>query len=199
MMNQAFRWATEHSVQEPPSEYYCPTRDIADGRLPKLYQAAISGGLNEKKSSVLTAIVAELAANCFDHNLGSWKDVSGCWFSLHMQDNLLQITIADRGQGILQSLRHADTSLASHSDALLVALTKQISGRQPERRGRGLKYIMKSLNEEFSEAHFLIQTGNAQFETIFPLMGEIIVTDMENRAPFVYGTYAKLEIAMNVK
>ncbi len=135
MVHQAFHWATETSAQEPPTEYYCPTRDIADARLPKLYQEAITNGLSEDNTALLTAIAAELTTNCFDHNLGSWKDISGCWFSFEMQNNVLQIIIGDRGQGILKSLLHADKSLTSHTDALFVALTKQISGRQPENRG----------------------------------------------------------------
>lgn len=199
MIDQAFHWATENSVKDPPPQYYCPTRDIADGRLPKLYQDAIKSGLSEEKAALLTALAAELTSNCFDHNLGAWKDVSGCWFSFELQNNVLQIIIADRGQGILKSLQQADKNLASHADALLVALTKQVSGRYPENRGRGLKFIMKSLNQEFPQAHFIIQTGNAKFEAVFPTEENTVVSFLKTQQVVVHGTYAKLEILLNVK
>lgn len=199
MINKALSWATENFVQEPPSEYYCPTRDIADARFPRLYQTAMASGLSEDKTALLTAIVAELTANCFDHNLGSWKDVSGCWLSFELTENILQITIADRGQGILQSLQRADASLQTHTDALVTALTKQISGRQPENRGRGLKFVIESLNEKFPSAHFTIQTGDALFEATFPLEDKIVISDITSNNSIVYGTYAKLEIVTDVK
>ncbi|MDO8512050.1 MAG: hypothetical protein Q7S57_02160 [bacterium] len=199
MENQAIIWAKENFVNEPPPQYYCPTRDIADGRLPKLYQEAIANGLAEEKTALLTALAAELTTNCFDHNLGSWKDISGCWFSFEVQNNVLRIIIADRGQGVLRSLQQADKNLTSHHDALIVALTKQISGRQPENRGRGLKFIMKSLNQEFPEAHFFIQTGDAKFETVFPINESVVASFVQDKQEFVYGTYAEVEIIMNTR
>lgn len=199
MTDNALSWTTAGIGSEPPADYYCPTRDVADGRLPKLFALAVQNSLSENKASLLTALVAELTANCFDHNLGSWRDIFGCWLSFQYVNQSLAIVVADRGQGILQSLKHVDANLNSDHDALIVALTKQISGRYPEHRGRGLKFIMASLNQEFPRARFIIHTGETRFDAVFPLGNTDLASLLTNPKKTVLGTYAKLVIVNNVK
>ena len=67
---------------------------------------------------------------------------------------------SDRGQGILKTLRQVKPELANDQKALKVAFTEVISGRAPEARGNGLKFVRKIVEENpFS---LLFQTGNAE-------------------------------------
>ena len=196
---QALQWVVSKNGDQPPMEFLCPTRDVADGRLPKLYSEAIHHNFNTNKAALLTALAGELTANCFDHNLGKWRDISGCWFSFSSLEDQLHITIADRGQGILNSLKQADSSLASPHDALVVALTKQISGRQPENRGRGLKFIINALNEHFTGAKFILRSDDAQVVATAPIETSRIVESIQSNQAAVYGTYAEIVIPPETK
>ena len=53
------------------------------------------------------------------------------------------IVIADRGQGILSSINKVKPDIKTDVDALKVAFTEIISGRFPEKRGNGLKFVTK--------------------------------------------------------
>lgn len=51
------------------------------------------------------------------------------------------IVLADRGLGVLETLRQVRLSLPNHIAAVEVAFTEFISGRAPEKRGNGLKSV----------------------------------------------------------
>ncbi|MBI5614261.1 hypothetical protein HY947_05025 [Candidatus Gottesmanbacteria bacterium] len=69
------------------------------------------------------------------------------------------IVLADRGQGILATLRRVKPELSSASAALRVAFTETISGRRPESRGNGLKFVRSVIvDNPFS---LIFQTGDA--------------------------------------
>ncbi|MEK7574532.1 MAG: hypothetical protein AAB514_03325, partial [Patescibacteria group bacterium] len=51
------------------------------------------------------------------------------------------IVLADRGLGILETLRQVRPELQNHVEAVKVAFTEFISGRAPEKRGNGLKLV----------------------------------------------------------
>lgn len=198
MREDALKWVILDIAGEPRSEFYCPTRDVADGRLSKLFIAGISAGLSENNSSLLAAIAGELASNCFDHNLGAWPDITGCWFSFTNTTNGLIVLVADRGQGILKSLQRADSRIISDKQALNIALTEQLSGRKPERRGRGLKFVVNALENQFSNSVFQLFSGNARFAGKFPLDQKIVEYIKTDQVP-IHGTFALLEINVIVK
>lgn len=164
----AFEWATAETPTEPPSEVYCQTRDVAQARVERIRIMLEKKGWREEDAASITAISGELANNSFDHNLGTWRDLPGCWLEVHIQDREVAVSIADRGQGILGSLRRVRPNLKSHSDALFLAFTEQVTGREPEHRGNGLKFVVRSLNK-LSVASFLFQTGNALLEFTPPI------------------------------
>lgn len=199
MAEEALKWIVDSRGFEPNPEYYCATRDIADGRLPRLVSAATSAGFSEERAPLLAALAGELTANCFDHNLGAWRDIPGCWFSFGASDSGLSVVVADRGQGILSSLRRADPSIATDEQALVVALTQQISGRQPEHRGRGLKFIVAALDREFPGSTFRLSSGTARFEGVFPMGSRGVTQCITNARPKLHGTFASLEINADVK
>jgi len=70
----------------------------------------------------------------------------GCWFESQATGRHLWICIADRGQGIFQSLVKVHPELADEQAALHAAFETIISGRAPEQRGNGLKFVKKSLS-----------------------------------------------------
>lgn len=137
----------------------------------------------------LAALAGELASNCCDHNLGAWRDVSGCWFSFSGSKNGITVIVADRGQGILKSLQQADSSINSEEQALNIALTKQLSGRKPERRGRGLKFIVTALDNQLANSSFELFSGHARFSAKFPLNQEII-NYINSDPATIQGTFA---------
>lgn len=190
----ALAWAQSTQGTTPPPEVYCPTRDVADGRLPKLYQLAERSGLSEQRAALLAAVAGELTANCFDHNIGAWLDVPGCWFSFELKDNSIAIEIADRGQGFLSSLKRVKPSLATHQEAIITALTEEISGRAPERRGRGLKFIASSLNGRLPDSHWILQTGNARLAITAPVEPAAIPQKITENNSSILGTYAALSV-----
>ncbi len=135
------RWAT--SIFEPaesPEEFVCRTRDAFSARLGRL-GAFVKAGLKADDLSLVIAAAGEVGNNCFDHNLGAWRDVSGCWFQAQATAGLLWICLADRGQGVFKSLARADPAIPDEQAALVAAFERTLSGRAPENRGNGLKFV----------------------------------------------------------
>lgn len=98
--------------------------------------------------------------NSFDHNLGNWPDILGIFFAYNLRKG--NIVLADRGQGILATLRKVKPELVNHQDALYTAFTEVISGRSPEYRGNGLKFVKNVVTEH--AVHLFFQTGDAQLK-----------------------------------
>ena len=107
--------------------------------------------------SLVSSCVGELGNNSFDHNLGNWPDIPGIFFGYSTQKRY--IVLADRGQGILTTLQRVRPSLRRHTDALRVAFTEVLTGRSPEHRGNGLKYVRKIVTQNDFSLQF--QTGDA--------------------------------------
>ena len=123
------------------SNNICESRDIFNARLDNLYQFS--------KNALLAAVCGEIGNNSFDHNLGNWHDIVGVYLDYDSINKT--IVIADRGQGIRKTLSRVLPDLASDNEALDIAFKKTISGRSPEQRGNGLKFVSKSiLNNNWS-------------------------------------------------
>lgn len=131
--------------EESPPEFVCETRDVFAGRLGRL-AAFADDGLPSADVPLAISAAGEVGNNCFDHNLGNWRDVPGCWFEAQATGGRLWVCIADRGQGVLNSLRHADPSLRDEQQALIAAFERTLSGRAPENRGNGLKFVRNIMN-----------------------------------------------------
>lgn len=74
-MIEAFRWAIVDRGVEPPADVYCRTRDIAVARLDTFRYLTEQSGASRDAAALVTAVAGELTNNCFDHNLGVWRDV----------------------------------------------------------------------------------------------------------------------------
>jgi DNA-binding transcriptional MerR regulator len=152
----AKKWATDHPASQPDLENYCETRDIFQARLECL-QADLAKNINLKLASLISAISGEIGNNSFDHNLGNWPDIMGIFFSYSLSQK--EIVLADRGQGILTTLKRVKPELINHLEALKIAFTQTISGRSPEKRGNGLKFVKNIIIA--NPIGFAFQTGNA--------------------------------------
>lgn len=67
--------------------------------------------------------------------------------------------MADRGLGIFYTLKKVLPRLSTNAEALKVAFTETISGRAPENRGNGLKFVRNVVTQNALTLFF--QTGNA--------------------------------------
>lgn len=153
----AQNWAKSTNPVVPNPDVYCPTREIFQARLEK-FQSVLSKIAPIETVSLITAIAGEIGNNSFDHNLGSWPDIPGIFFSYAVRNR--KVVLADRGQGILTTLKRVRLELTNSSEAMKVAFTETVSGRYPEARGNGLKFVRSIIVKNPFSLRF--QTGNAQ-------------------------------------
>lgn len=134
----ATKWVLD-APKEPDKDFYCPTSSEFKGRLARL-QTSLEKLENIKDYyPLIVAVAGEIGNNSFDHNLGNWPDISGVFFAFDI--NKKQIALADRGLGILKTLRRVRPSIKNDTEALHTAFTEVLSGRAPEARGNGLKFV----------------------------------------------------------
>jgi excisionase family DNA binding protein len=153
-------WAFSQAPFTPEKEFYYQNSSIFQARLTKLESLLQNTKDIETDFSLITSVVGEIGNNSFDHNLGNWPDISGIFFAYDI--NKRMVVLADRGIGILQTLKRVRESLNDDESALEVAFTEIITGRAPEERGNGLKYVRKVVERSSIRLHF--ETGNAQLE-----------------------------------
>lgn len=148
-VNQKLAMGIQWFFGEPSknSQYMCETRDVFKARVDHLDKELLKKFKNhESEIALVSAIIYEIGHNCFDHNLGKWRDVVGCWYQCEVEQNQAWFLLADRGQGILASLKNVVPDLKTDQEALYLAFEKKISGRHPERRGNGLKFVRGVIN-----------------------------------------------------
>lgn len=153
----AERWARNAEPIEIPKDYYCQTKDVFEARYYRLTNELGKIDKIKNLADIIVAITSEIGNNSYDHNLGNWPDIPGIFFA-HDAGNR-KIILADRGRGILKTLQRVRPNLKNHKDALYTAFTEIISGRAPEARGNGLKFVRSALKNLQISIRF--QTGNA--------------------------------------
>jgi len=154
------KWTTSELGNELPANFYCKDISVFQARLSRLEMDLGRIKKLEKIYPLITAITGEIGNNSFDHNLGNWPDISGIFFVYDLSKK--HIVLADRGQGILATLKKVKPNLPSHQEALKTAFTEIISGRAPEYRGNGLKFVKEIV--ETNEIGLIFYTGDAQIE-----------------------------------
>jgi hypothetical protein len=102
------------------------------------------------------AIMSEIGNNTFDHNF-IFEDnfPRGAYCNLMYKQKYT--ILADFGKGIKQSLSLVQPSINSDLDAIEMAFTKRISGRSPEQRGNGLKFVSEAIQQ--NNWHLYFQSG----------------------------------------
>lgn len=137
----ARHWVSSKTPQEPADEFYCVDGQVFQSRLNILEKKLQDVSGLKENFSLITSIAGEIGNNSFDHNLAAWPDIRGIFFTYDL--NKRKIVLADRGQGVLKTLKKVRPELAADEEALRVAFTETVSGRSPENRGNGLKYVRK--------------------------------------------------------
>lgn len=157
----AYDWVSRNynQLKQIPAGFYCETRDVFQSRLDSMLPELLKI-ISEDKAYFLYAISGEIGNNSFDHNIGKWKDIPGLFFAYDLEHKI--ITLADRGQGILTTLRQVRPDLNSDVEALNMAFTKRISGRSPENRGNGLKFVNNTVSQ--NNFHLDFFSGNGEIE-----------------------------------
>lgn len=154
----AKKWTTNETASEPQNNFYCQTKDVFDVRLIKMQNEMAK--ITELKSilPLAVSVAGEIGNNSFDHNLGMWPDIPGVFFGYDFVRR--KIVLADRGQGVLTTLKRVKPELKNDEDALLTAFTEMLSGRAPEARGNGLKFVRKVITENSMSLEF--SSGDSQ-------------------------------------
>ena len=99
----AIKWAVGKTPPSLPSDLYCETIDVFSARVQSLNLKFEREGDLKEISSLLTAIIGEIGNNYFNHNIGNWPDTPGVFFGYSLKNR--QIVLADRGQGVLKTLK----------------------------------------------------------------------------------------------
>ena len=155
---RALLWVSDTEGKEPESVFYCLTATVFQDRLMRAErELARMRGMSETYSLVIAA-TGEIGNNSFDHNIGNWPDIPGIFFAFDGERR--SFVLADRGQGVLKTLRQIRPTIANDREALTVAFTEILSGRSPENRGNGLKLVRKMA--ALTGVRVLFQTGNAR-------------------------------------
>ncbi len=157
-VNLATKWARTGVGEKPNDIFYCSDSSVFQGRLYKLRKALSNNEEIEPLFSLLISVVGEVGDNSFGHNLGNWPDIVGVFFAYDIKNKI--IVLADRGQGVLKTLKRVRPELSNDEEALRVAFTEILSGRAPESRGNGLKYVRSVI--EKNPFSLLFQSGASE-------------------------------------
>lgn len=182
-MQRSFEWVRQKRGEDfLKGEEYCPTRDIFQARLESLRVHLEQSGFEEYP--LFIAAVGEIGNNAFDHNLGAWRDIPGIYFDSDIQEKT--VIIADRGQGVTKTLSRIEPSPKSDIDALDVAFTRQISGRSPEQRGNGLKFVKSIMEKQKWNLEFFSGIGKAVIHEGNPIHFEQQNENVQGTIALVY-------------
>ena len=132
-------WAESQIAPKLSSNHYCATQDIFKARLNRMAFELDSNPITKSLAPLIVAIAGEIGDNSFDHNFGNWPDTPGAFFAYDINKRI--IVLADRGVGIRTTLLRVRPNLKDDIMALSVAFTEHLSGRSPEQRGNGLKFV----------------------------------------------------------
>lgn len=152
----AFEWVVDNT--EFPRIFYCQTSSIFNAKLVKMEQVLMKKPGFEKLYSLIVLVTGEIGDNSFAHNVGKWPDVQGIFFGYDLQKRV--IVLADRGLGVLETLRRVRPELSTHVAAVEVAFTEFVSGRAPEKRGNGLKSVREVVTTY--PINLLFMSGDAE-------------------------------------
>ena len=176
-------WAKSAQPPELQAEYYCERQDRFTSRLEKMgLLMAQTKSMGENLASLLTAVAGEIGDNSFMHNIGNWPDVPGIFFAYDINKRV--IVLADRGQGVRKTLSRVRPNIKTDTEALNLAFTEIVSGREPEKRGNGLKVVRRIV--ELNPIGLLLRSGIAVAKN--PIKASPIEIKMEEEN--IRGTYA---------
>jgi hypothetical protein len=152
------KWSFSKVPPEVDLKFYCQDSYIFKSRLLGLEEFLRKNKLFIDNYSLITSITGEMGNNSFDHNIGKWPNITGILFA--HSPKYKKILLSDRGQGVYTTLKRIKPNLKNDKEALKVAFNEIISGRAPENRGNGLKYVKRIIETTNMELNFY--SGNAR-------------------------------------
>jgi len=158
IFKMARNWVLDKTGVEPLSDFYCSSVYVFKARLDRLETELSKTETMREIYALVGGVIGEIGNNSFDHNIGNWPDIRGIFFAYDLKKR--KIVLADRGQGILKTLKKVKPELDNNQDALKTAFTEIISGRSPEFRGNGLKFVRRVIMA--SGISLFFQTGDAE-------------------------------------
>jgi len=130
------------------SDNFSETRDI--------FSARIQSYVIATKKYLEAAIIGEIGNNTFDHNFGYINSLpKGVYCNTSYLHNFT--ILADYGRGLKKTLMAVIPSMTSDLEAIETAFTKRVSGRSPEQRGNGLKFVSEAIQQ--NKWHLFFQSG----------------------------------------
>jgi excisionase family DNA binding protein len=184
LYSKATEWMKAPNGTLPPNDFYCPNTAVFQARTGKLENNLQQDPNLKEVFSLIAASTSEIGNNSFDHNIGNWPDVPGIFFGYDVAKG--QIVLADKGQGILKTLKRVKPSLKNDQEALKTAFTEILSGRAPEERGNGLKFVRKAA--ALGNMTIFFQSGNA----MVTISKDTKRLDIEESAETIPGCFASI-------
>ena len=109
--------------------------------------------IGEDEIDTIIALLGEVIDNAFSHNLGKWDPIIGPVVIFLMQHNQqegkLHFSVCDFGIGFLGTLKHNYPDLKTEGEAILRALSPEVTGRDPQRGGNGLNFLRENVFNGF--------------------------------------------------
>ena len=134
-----------------------------------IFNARLDAFVSRTKQYLAAAIIGEIGNNTFDHNYVYQSGKPKGVYFLYDEKTSVAV-LADYGSGIRTTLSKIKHDIESDKDALQIAFTQMISGRAPEQRGNGLKFVCKAICERNWALYFhsgaafaAIQNGKITF------------------------------------
>jgi hypothetical protein len=189
--NKVFEWIKTDTANAVlvAGEYYCETRDRFQARLDKMINSLLDAEkIGQDEVYILAAIAGEIGNNSFDHNLGSWPDIMGIFFGYEFSDKII-IVLADRGQGLKATLKRVKPEIKNDGEALFTAFNERISGRAPEPRGNGLKFVKENIKDR--KMNLLFISGQARADLNEEMTIKEIDDNMRGSLAVISYTYAR--------
>ena len=124
-----------------------------------VFNARLDDFISKTNLYLVSALLGEIGNNSFDHNYIFHEDCPRGVFFVDNEKEQFSI-LADYGSGIRTTLLKVRPSISSDMEALNLAFTQMISGRAPEQRGNGLKFVAKTVLENKWDLYY--QSGTAK-------------------------------------
>jgi hypothetical protein len=144
----------------PTKEHFSPHRDVFTARM----QTYIA----ETGCYLAAAVISEIGNNTFDHNFTFADDCPrGVYCDLSYGGDDWTV-LADFGRGVRKSLARVVLDIQTDVEAVETAFTKRISGRSPEQRGNGLKFVADTIRQQDWELYFQSGSGACTIDKAGP-------------------------------
>lgn len=127
-------------------------------------------GMEEEKTYLAVALIAEVVDNIFTHNFGRWPFVQIPGGLIMAQKwakvNTIKVAIGDFGVGIRTTLAEIPKykSIATDEEAIRKALEPDVTSRPQQRGGNGLPFILREIQGDL-RGQLDIRSGDCHIQS----------------------------------